>query len=174
MENKPLSEMGKFAVVVVDPPWPVSALNWNRNGKNYAPMPYPTMTLPELNALPVGKTLADDSLLFCWATNKFIGDAIELLNVWGASYWFTMTWVKGGGPQAPNTPAFNAEFCVVGKRGNPQFRETKAFSTANFWPRGAHSEKPEGFYDLLRRVTPPPPIGCFQPPGHCRIRVVGQ
>ena len=46
-------------------------------------------------------------------------------------------------------------------KGNPRFDSIKAFNVANNWPRGAHSEKPEGFYDLLRRVTQAPRLDVF-------------
>ena len=152
--------MGQFATVVVDPPWPVVALNYVRS-RDYGPMPYPTMSLDAIASLPVGDVLADDAWLFIWATNRFLGDAIALLPAWGVTYAFTMAWVKPGGVQAPGGPQFNAEWAVVGRRGRPTFRDTRMFNTANSWPRRGHSEKPEGFYDLLRRVTLGPRLDVF-------------
>ena len=160
---KPLEEMGKYATVVVDPPWLVSTGPTRIKARNggYAPMPYNVMEVSELAVLRIGHILADDSLLFCWTTHRFLPSAINLISDWQATYRFTMVWHKPGGPQIMNTPAFNCEFIIVGSKGKPQFLDTKAFATANYWPRGGHSEKPEGFYDLLRRVTPGPRLDIF-------------
>ena len=158
---KPLEEMGKFATVVIDPPWPVAAGNGSASNGYSSGLLYDLMPLSELAELPVSDTLADDALLFCWTVNRFVGESIQLLQEWGANYWFTMTWVKGGGPQLPNQPQFNAEWCVVGRKGKPQFQDIRAFNAANYWPRSGDSRKPEGFYDLLRRVTPGPRLDIF-------------
>lgn len=56
---------------------------------------------------------------------------------------------------------FNSEFVVVGAIGNPKFASTKAFPTAFYAKRGWHSEKPDAFYDLLRRVAPKPALDIF-------------
>ena len=160
---KPLEEMGKFATVVIDPPWPISRIGWAKNDMTGASVDdhYDTMSIPELTALQVGSVLAEDALVFCWAVNSFPVEPVHFLAEWGAPYWLKMTWIKDGGIQVPNSPAFNAEFCFVGRKGKPQFQDIKAFSTANYWPRQGHSEKPEGFYDLLRRVTPGPRLDIF-------------
>ena len=160
---KPLEEMGKFATVVIDPPWKVGFVGFSGGGlnKQYNDFDYSMMSLADIVALPVADVLADIALVFCWTTNKYLGDAIAMLPKWGLKYSFTMTWVKNGGPQAPNTPQYNAEWVVVGRKGIPRFLDTKAFKTANHWPRRAHSEKPEEFYDLLRRVTPSPRLDVF-------------
>ena len=125
------------------------------------PLDYSTMSLDSIRELPVSQVLSDEALLFCWTTNKYLADAIGLLSAWGVKYAFTMVWVKNAGPQAPNTPCFNAEYIVVGRKGNPRFLSTKAFKTANEWPRRGHSVKPEEFYELLRRTTPSPRLDIF-------------
>ena len=163
---KPLEEMGKFKTVVVDPPWPVaSRIILNHLGQSgfHANnlLDYPTMDVDEIATMALPDVMADDAWLFCWTTRKFLPDTFPILASWGLSYRFTMVWVKGGGPQFPNHPQGNAEFVVVGAKGNPQFESIKAFNVANYWPRGEHSEKPEGFYDLLRRVTPGPRLDIF-------------
>ena len=164
MPTKPLEEMGKFATVVIDPPWPLSQPFGLRGGGLIGASiqeQYGMMSLADIAALPIRAVLGDDSLLFCWTVNRFLPDTFAILSAWGCAYAYTMTWVKNGGIQTPVTPMFNAEWCIVGRKGKPQYLDTKAFNTANYWPRGAHSEKPEGFYDLLRRVTPGPRLDIF-------------
>ena len=158
---KTLAEMGKFATVVIDPPWPLAPIGLKAHGWSELPIPYQTVSLQDIAAFPVGATLADDAMLFVWTVNKYLPDTFGLLAEWGCRYTFTMTWVKGGGVQTPVTPCFNSEWVLVGRKGKPKFTDTKAFATANYWPRAGHSAKPEGFYDLLRRVTPGPRLDIF-------------
>jgi len=68
---------------------------------------------------------------------------------------------KGGGPQPPNSPQFNAEFVVDAKRGNPKFIDRKRFAVCFDGPRREHSRKPDEFYDLVKRVTRGPRVDMF-------------
>ena len=162
---KPLEEMGKFATVVVDPPWDMPPFGFNPDAPTGMtsdnPIPYAMMDLSALGDLPIEAVLADDAWAFCWTVNRFLPHTFHLLSRWGLTYSFTMTWVKNGGLQTPVSAQFNAEWIIVGRKGKPQWQETKAFKSANYWPRREHSEKPEGFYDLLRRVTPGPRLDIF-------------
>ena len=164
---KPLAEMGKFKTVVVDPPWDMPAIGMTdmirgRHVPNFNPiMPYGTMTLSEISAMPIAEVLDNDAAVFCWTTNRFIPKTFEIIEAWGCTYSFTMAWLKNAGIQTPSSPCFNTEFIVVGRKGKTTWLDTKSFRTGNCWPRGGHSEKPEGFYDLLRRVTPGPRLDVF-------------
>lgn len=164
---KPLEDMGKFATVVIDPPWdmPMSGFSQRRvnsaSGQLATELPYAALSITDLSSVPVDAVLDDDARLFCWTVNRLLPVAFDLLVGWGVQYSYTMVWHKSGGIQTPVSPCFNAEYILVGKRGTPSYLNTKAFSVANYWPRGAHSEKPEGFYDLLRRVTPGPRLDIF-------------
>ena len=161
---KPLEEMGKFATVVIDPPWPLNSdMGLGKGGLKKASVgnQYSMISMQDIEILPISEVLIDDALLFCWTINKYLPFTFDLLKAWGLKYSFTMTWVKKGGIQTPVTPMFNAEWVVVGRKGKPKYLDIKAFKTANQWPRRKHSEKPEEFYELLRRVTPSPRLDVF-------------
>lgn len=160
VDNKSLGRMGAYATVVIDPPWPNAKMKMQGHGGSTFEW-YEKLTIPQIRDLPIPKVLADDAFVFLWTIQRFLPDAFDLFKAWGVRYRFTMTWHKSGGPSPLGLPTYNAEFVLVGDVGKPQFVETKAFAVSNDWPRQAHSQKPDGFYDLLRRVTVEPRLDVF-------------
>jgi N6-adenosine-specific RNA methylase IME4 len=141
---------GLYDVIVIDPPWDMKKIE-----RDVAPeqveFDYPTMTEKELSEFEI--PAADDCHLWLWTTHKFLPVALRLLDAWGFKYVCTFVWHKPGGFQPFGLPQYNCEFVLYARKGSPQFIDTKAFFTCFEAPRGAHSEKPEEFYDLVRRVT---------------------
>jgi N6-adenosine-specific RNA methylase IME4 len=141
---------GTYDVIVIDPPWPMEKIERDCR-QNQAAFEYPTMDEPELAALPI--PCAVDCHVWLWTTQKFMPMAFRLLDAWGLKYVCTFVWHKPGGFQPIGLPQYNCEFVLYARRGAPQFVDTKAFPVCFSAPRGAHSEKPEEFYEIVRHAT---------------------
>lgn len=141
---------GVYDVVVIDPPWPMQKIERNER-PNQSEFDYPVMTEEELSALTI--PCSDDCHVWIWTTHKFLPMAFRLIENWKLKYVCAFTWHKPGGFQPFGLPQYNSEFALYARKGTPTFIDTKAFPVCFEAPRGAHSEKPEEFYDVIRRTT---------------------
>jgi N6-adenosine-specific RNA methylase IME4 len=144
----PLLPLGPFEVIYADPPWQLGSPDSAKAPENH----YPCLPLQQLKDLAV--PAADDAVLFLWAVNCLLPQAIELMNHWGFEYKNHIVWDKGSiGPGA--WVRNQHELLLIGRKGNyppPDPEDLPASVIAA--PRGRHSEKPEIFAELIERAYP--------------------
>lgn len=153
----------KYKTIVADPPWPVRqpSKKWKVGTAN-APLPYQSMTLEQITALPVANLADESSHLYVWTVNRFVRDTYDVVEAWGFTPAMLLTWCKtpmgiGPGRQYAST----TEFVLFAWRG-PQEREPKRIERNWWnWPRSGHSEKPDAFQDVVESVSPGPYLELF-------------
>jgi N6-adenosine-specific RNA methylase IME4 len=158
-----------YSTIVADPPWdyrggwpvgrvPDGAVHDGRR----TPLPYSSMTVADIAALPVAGLAASDAHLYLWTTNRYLFDARRIVDAWGFRYSQLLVWAKtpmGVGPGGAF--AQSAEFVLFCKRGSlrPIARQDSVWFN---WKRTAmHSAKPPAFGDLVERVSPGPYVELF-------------
>lgn len=173
----------KAKTLMADPPWPYKTPgkgplqsspkhrpnSWDNPlaGSGLANR-YGTMTLKDIEALPVQDLCADDCHLYLWTTNGFIEQAHAVARAWGFRPITVITWgkVKGDG----ETPSMKTgyyfrgatEHVVFGVRGSLDLISERGVSTLFLHPRTAHSVKPEAFYKLVEECSPEPRVSLFE------------
>ena len=141
---------GVFDVIVIDPPWPMKKIERDCR-PNQVEFDYPTMNEDELAKMVL--PCDDDCHVWLWTTQRFLPLAFQLLETWELKYCCCFTWHKPGGFQPVGLPQYNCEFALYARRGSPIFVDTKSLSVCFTADRGKHSQKPDEFYELVRRVT---------------------
>lgn len=142
--------LGKFRTLVLDPAWDEDNIS-EAAGHDYA-----LQSFDQIQTMPVGEWAEEDSHLYLWATNNTLPLACRLIADWGFAYKTVLTWTKpdiGLGRYFRNT----TEHVLFAVRGTLRTRApARSIRTDHDWPVGENSEKPEGFYDLVRACSFPP------------------
>jgi len=166
----------RYKTILADPPWEYGA--WGKNsghgsrgdfsgrGDVILPMPYPTMKVKDIMALPVSLLADINCELYLWTTQKYLPSAFDVIKAWGFKYCQVITWCKKprglgqGGLLCPTT-----EFLLLSRKGGmPKFHPFRRIDTTWFLkkrPHNSHSTKPDFFRYLIERLSIPPRIELF-------------
>jgi len=167
----------RYRTLVIDPPWPLqigskrtdrsTSRTWNMH-HDIRPVPYPTMTLDAITALPI-EQLADDSAhIYVWTINRFLEATFGIVRGWGFTPGQVLTWAKSPMGLGPGGAfAQTSEFVIFGRRGTAPHL-SRIDRTVFDWKRPyrpdgkpAHSVKPDAFLDMVERVSPEPRAELF-------------
>lgn len=154
---------GQYMTIAADPPWPQRIMKggpW-KEARNQRPaaLPYQTMTLDEITALPVDALAGVGAHLWLWTTNAYLDAAFDVLRAWDFTYLTTVTWVKPSGPGAYF--ASTTQHCLVGYHERCRFPLRRWAPTHFHATVKRHSQKPETFFRLVEQVSPTPRLELF-------------
>lgn len=151
---------GRYRCIVIDPPWPMPKIEREVRPRQGSVLDYPTMSLEEIEALPIGSLAAEDGChIYLWTTHKFAPVAFDLLEAWGFNYEHILTWIKPTGI-TPYSRQYTTELVLFGRMGSLPLERLGGplhFSA----PAVGHSVKPEAFYDQIRLESPEPRVDMF-------------
>ena len=188
-----ISGASGYGCIYADPPWQFSLRSEKGMGRspdgivarpfgersNYAERHYKTMPLEEIMALPIGALAAKDAVLFLWAVDPMLPQAIMVGERWGFTYktvgfvWAKQrrTTSKRGRDQDdqwhkefPMGTGYwtraNPELCLLFTRGAPK-RLSAAIRKLVVAPRREHSRKPDEVRDSIQRLVAGPYLELF-------------
>lgn len=166
-----LRPFGGFDLIMADPPWHFDT--FSAKGEARAPQAhYETQGLDWIKALPIQALAADNCLLWLWACNPMLPQAIEVLTAWGFTFKTAGTWVKR---TAHGKVAFGTGYVLrsanepflIGTIGRP--KTTRGTRSAIMTPMltdltstaitieamvREHSRKPDAAFDAAEQLIP--------------------
>jgi N6-adenosine-specific RNA methylase IME4 len=146
----------RYGLIMADPAW--SFDNWSAKGeKKNAKAHYRCMPLADIKALPVNHLAAPDCLLWLWATNPMLPQALETMAAWGFTFKTAGVWhkrtVHGKTAFGPGYILRGAsEPFLIGTIGKP--KTTNSVRTVIEGVVREHSRKPEEAYEAAERLVP--------------------
>ena len=167
-----------YSTIYADPPWPYDNVDgpraapghrpnsWNKvTGSVSSAGRYGSMSIREIEALPVREAAVNAAHLYLWTTNSFLVEAHEIVGAWGFVPKTVLTWVKvkaDGSPSMKTGYYYRSatEHLLFAVRGSLRLAGP-CRPTAYLLPRAPHSVKPDFFYDLIEEQSPGPYLELF-------------
>ena len=165
-------EERRYHTIVADPPWHYghrpgnferATVNGVRQAATHAApdvsLPYATLSVEEISALPVSELAERDAHLYLWTTQRYLRDAYDVVDAWGFAPSAVLVWCK---PPKGIVGTFicSTEYILFARRGSLAAKR-KHLGTWFTWNRGEHSAKPEAFLDLVEEISPGPYLELF-------------
>lgn len=156
-----------YRTIVADPPWkydegfPQGPARGA--GRSTVSLPYRSMTVVEIAALPVADLAASEAWLFVWTTNKYLPDTFGIIRAWGFTFTQALTWRKTGCPSpfVRSVAPQHSEYLLAARRGSVSRDGAFPSSVIDAPAQSQHSRKPETFMDYIELVGQPPRLEMF-------------
>jgi site-specific DNA-methyltransferase (adenine-specific) len=85
----------KYQIIYADPPWTYEKTGGVKNSRGMAKQFYNTMSLEDIQNLPVNGIADTSCALFLWATYPKMPDALKVVSSWGFDYFgLGFEWIK--------------------------------------------------------------------------------
>mgnify|MGYP001123361261 CR=1 FL=1 len=148
------NEQKTYQVIYAAPPWQYKVYSKKGLGRS-AESHYPTMSLEDIQALPVGKLAANDCVLFMWTTIPLLKDCFSVMRAWEFVYkTVAFVWIKKN--KKANSLFWgmgywtraNAELCMLATKGHPK-RKSASVHQVIISRIEEHSKKPD---EARRRI----------------------
>lgn len=147
MQEYPELPEGIYDIVLADPPW-----RYDLDLRGSPDLHYATLGIEKICRLEL--PVAENAILFLWATNPKLREALRVMREWGFEYKTNMVWVKdyfGTGYYFRG----QHELLLVGEKGDmPVPLESDRRPSVLHSPRMRHSKKPEEVYDIIEKMYP--------------------
>jgi len=170
-----LRPMGGNTMIMADPPWNFS--NWSKAGEGKNPSAhYDCQPLDWIKALPIEALASKNAVLWLWATNPMLPQALEVMAAWGFTFKTAGTWVKR--TTTNQLDAFGTGYILrssnepflIGTIGKPKTSRGVRSTVASYtrdnqgietWPApiitieaalGGHSEKPKEAFKAAEKL----------------------
>lgn len=153
----------KYRTIVADPPWHTRAgpRSLHEPSLPSRPLAYPTMTVAEIKALPISGLAESNAHLYLWTINRYVPDAYAVAIAWGFKPSTLLVWCKQPkGRGLAETFSTSTEYILFARRGT-LIAKGRIERNWWIWQRAAHSQKPEGFLDIVESVSPGPYLELF-------------
>ena len=146
--------MGKYKIIYADPPWRYRSTGLEGCAEKY----YQTMSVEEIQSLPVARIADDDCILFLWVTFPCLQEGLSVMKSWGFTYKTCgFNWVK----RNKKSDSFfvglgfwtrsNSEICLIGTKGRPK-RVSKAVRQVCDARVMEHSRKPDEIRERIEEL----------------------
>ncbi len=155
-ETAPDKVLQKYPVIYADPPWRFGVRSEVTGREKSAENHYPTMDTDDICALfeKIGNPVSQDAVLFLWATNPMLPQAMKVMQAWGFTYIHHWIWDK----QVAGTGYWGRdrhELLLIGRRGDvaAPLMGTQP-ETVYSEKKGRHSAKPAFFAEQIEKLYP--------------------
>lgn len=140
---------GKFDVIYADPPWQFDNSGFEQSAASI----YPTMPTDKICALPIQETTKGSCVLFIWATNAMLEDALKVISAWGFTYKTNIVWIKDRAPGMGWFTKSKHELLLICTKGEGLHPQWKPDSWQEYKVT-EHSKKPSSFYTIIEKMYP--------------------
>lgn len=155
LKTQPLPN-GKYRVIYADPPWQFNNSGFSQSAKSH----YPTMPVEKICQLPIQKLTVGNSVLFLWATNAMLQEALQVCKAWGFNYKSNFVWIKNRGPSIGWFVESRHEILLIATKGTGTHPKRK-FPSWFMSSTSKHSQKPDKVYEMIEKMYSGPYIELF-------------